>query len=223
MNDSSTNDDDSCFYRGGREPRSTYIENGLCFGFEAHEGACERELDPGQTLCTRCRELARAYREDAAEMHRREQRRRAGIFTDEEKEIIREELTPAECFEFDQRCAASEYMQGLRTCLRSQSNFALAELREDPLTPYLAAAVKFWRDGRFQTVNEVIDECANHQWNRCVYELWVLETARRVRHVIHQLNGLAASALTMYAKHIDYYDPDPYEGSYENNGSQDEV
>jgi len=90
--------------------------------FESHEGACERDLAPGDTLCTRCRDLAEAYREDAEEDARCERRRRAGLYTDEEKEIIRDTLSEAECFEFDQDCMMAEYLDGLRTRLRSPTN-----------------------------------------------------------------------------------------------------
>lgn len=197
---------------GGRESPATYRFFRICFGFEAYEGACERDLEPGQTLCARCEALAHAYRDQAQDEERQHCPRKAGLFSDEEKEILRENLTPAECFEFDQQCAASEYLDALTTCLRSQSDFALAELRQDPRTPDLAAEVMVWRRDRFQTVKEIIDECQKHDWNRTIYELWVLETARRVRQSIRQLGGIGAIALTEYSRYIDWYDPDPYEG-----------
>lgn len=165
--------DDSSHYLGGRESGMTYIANGLCFGFEAYEGACERELEPGHTLCSRCTEVEQAYRDDAEEDARRKRRWRLGLFTDEEKEIVRETLNDAERFEFDQKCAMAEFLEGLRTCVRSQAEFVLADIREDPDMLNVAAAVTLWRNGRFQTVKDIVDQCANHRWNAAIYEMWV--------------------------------------------------
>jgi hypothetical protein len=101
-------------------------------------------------------------------------------------------------------------------------NFILAELREDPTTPDFAAAVMVWRQGRFQAIEAVIDECAAHQRNRIVFELWVLETANIVHSTIGQLDGVSARALTVYAKSVGFYDPDPADGLDGEGFHQDE-
>lgn len=200
--------DDDDFYRGGREPPEVYIANGLCFGVEMHLGACERELDPGQTLCSRCKDIIQGYRDEEMAEKQRDRRRSAGIYTDEEKEMTREALAPAEYFEFERNCEMSEYIQELRTALRSQSIFALAELKyghdDSLLMPKLAAEVQFWRDDRFQMVYDVVEDCAAHHLKRCDYEAWALETARRVEEVTAQTGTLAATALKVYASHVDY-------------------
>jgi len=102
----------------------------------------------------------------------------------------------------------SEYIQALKTALRSQSIFALAELKygQDALlvVPQLAAEVQFWRDGRFQTVYDVIEACAAHHMRRRDYEAWALETDRRVDDVVDQTGALVASAIEVYASQISY-------------------
>lgn len=209
MNHSFAIDGDDDHSRGVRASRETYLENGICRGVEAHEGECERELDRGQTLCARCNEIVQGNLDEAVEiLLRHDRRRRAGIFTDEEKETAREALTSDQYFEFDQDCAMSEYIQELRVALRSQSIFVLAELKygQDDLIllPQLAAEVQFWRDDRFQTVYDVIEDCAAYHLKRRDYEAWALETGRRVDEVTAQTGALAASALTVYASQVNY-------------------
>lgn len=184
-----------------RESRETYIENGLCFGFEGWQGCCERELDPGKMLCTRCEELAQAYSDEAEEILRREHRHQAGLFSDEEKEIIRESLNSNELAKFDQKCVIAEFLEGLKVSTRSVVDYLLAELREDPALQDHAARVTAWHCGRFITVCELMDECEAHHASSLIYEAWAWETAQRARDLIRKLHGTPARALTVYAKH----------------------
>lgn len=206
----------------GREGPETTLALGLCFGYEMHRGACDQELEPNETLCKRCREIERGYQGEAQEEAARQHRWAAKLFTDEEKELAKEEMDDAQRASFDQECAWAEFKAGLQTALQTQSAYALAERREDPDLPDIASRVMTWREGSSQTVLQIIDQCGKHDYNRAVYELWVLETAYRVRRVIRKLEAIPAEALTVYAKYIDFYDPDPHDGDDGTPFRQDE-
>jgi hypothetical protein len=138
-------EEDELYYRSGREHPQTYIENGLCFGFEGWRGICDRELASGKTLCSRCADLAQAYAEEYAEISERQRRWDAGLFEDWEKQEMREGLNASERFEFDRRCSITEFQDAFAQYLRSHSAFILAALRDDPLVDDFAASVAVWR------------------------------------------------------------------------------
>lgn len=197
-------DDDAFSENGARESLDAYVESGICFGFEGWQGCCERELGAGETLCVRCKEVEQSYLNEAEEIFQRERRQRAGLFNDEEKDSIRENLDSNELVSFDQKCSIAEFVHGIKVALRSGADFLLAELKEDPALLDHAANVIAWHENRFTTVRELMDECESHQAGVRICEDWTLETARRVSVLMRSLHKTPGRALTVYAKHCGF-------------------
>lgn len=87
-----------------------------------------------------------------------------------------------------------------RRAFESMGKFAYAHLFEDERLPRLAAEVLLYRNGRFQHIEEIFDQCAGHGWNASIYEAWAYVTAQNVRSMAPMLGPIAGEALFAYAK-----------------------
>lgn len=93
------------------------------------------------------------------------------------------------------------FRQDIQQMVKSMVDFALGQRQgvEGRALIELAANVRVYLDGRFQSINEIYDVCASHRWNASVYEAWAYETAQRVREQAARLGEIGAEALLMCA------------------------
>lgn len=107
-----------------------------------------------------------------------------------------------------------EWLACFRGHVRSRTLFMMSVwLQTDDLINH-AGAVTIWHKGKFQSVRELVEECASHGWNGTIYEAWVWETSNRVRELLWTLfadDDAAAEAIEIYARHLD---PNYFEASY---------
>lgn len=102
-----------------------------------------------------------------------------------------------------------QWLSDLRNLLRLHAEFFEATQREAHDLNERAADLIVWHEGRFQTVRELVDECANHNWNGMIYEAWVWETSNRVHRLIATLgveNDVAVRAIELHARQLEYFD-----------------
>ena len=92
------------------------------------------------------------------------------------------------------------WLQQFAATIRTQFDFLLAQLREDPQLYRYAAAVLIQLDGDFVTLPDLVTACGKHRWNSMVYEAWAWETAQRIRAIERRLPALEAAALRVYAQ-----------------------
>jgi hypothetical protein len=101
------------------------------------------------------------------------------------------------------------WLLDLRNLLRSHVEFFEGTRHQAHDLNQRAAAVTVWRRGRFQTVQELVDECADHNWNGQIYEAWVWETSNRVRDLMETLgaeNDVVVAAVQLHARHVGYFE-----------------
>lgn len=101
-----------------------------------------------------------------------------------------------------------QWFASARSLFHSRVDFLLAEFMDDANLSDCAANVLIWRDGRFSTVRELVDQCASHNWNRLIYEAWAWETGHRIRSLIRKVDVTASRALEVYAQRNGYFETD---------------
>jgi hypothetical protein len=110
--------------------------------------------------------------------------------------------------DYSLRIEDREWLQQNAQALRSQTDYLIAEHAKDACLHERAAEMTIWRDGRFISVRELVDQCASHNWNGLIYEAWVFQTACRVHDLIRTLDETVARAVKLRAQQLDYYEVD---------------
>lgn len=103
-----------------------------------------------------------------------------------------------------------EWLTDLRDSVRSLIHFQLSTCAYEHELVERAAAVTIWHGGRFQTVRELVNQCAAHNWNGTIYEAWVWETSNQVRNLLCDLyrrKDDSRRAVEVYAEHLGYLEP----------------
>jgi hypothetical protein len=92
------------------------------------------------------------------------------------------------------------FLERSKQMFESMGAFVLARLFEDKALPRLAGEVLLYRDGLFQSIEEIYGQCASHGWNSLIYEAWAYATAQHVRSRAKTLGPIGGEALLIYAQ-----------------------
>lgn len=92
------------------------------------------------------------------------------------------------------------FLERSNEILQSMGAFVRARLFEDRQLAERAGQVLVYREGRVQSVEEILDQCANHRWNVTIYEAWAYATAQHVRATAPMLGPIVGEALLVFAQ-----------------------
>lgn len=92
------------------------------------------------------------------------------------------------------------FLERSNEILQTMGAFVRAQLFEDPQLAERASQVLVYREGRVQSVEEMLDQCAQHRWNITIYEAWAYVTAQNVRSTARTLGPIAGEALLVFAQ-----------------------
>lgn len=92
------------------------------------------------------------------------------------------------------------FLERSNEILQTMGAFVRAQLFEDRQLAERAGHVLVYREGRVQSVAEILDQCAKHRWNITIYEAWAYATAQKVRSTARTLGPIVGEALLVFAQ-----------------------
>lgn len=92
------------------------------------------------------------------------------------------------------------FLERSNEILQTMVAFVRAQLFGDRQLAQRAGQVLVYREGRVESVEEILEQCTNHRWNVTIYEAWAYATAQKVRSTARTLGPIAGEALLVFAQ-----------------------